>query len=179
MLPGERAMAHPTGSQGHKKLIFVLDNLFALTISKPLGSTLLSFSLFLIISYVLIGMSLLQLLSATEPGWYVYLVLAVLTPLALFLTVRIFVNYKIIELGEGKIGVRYTVRKKKRDYPLSRVVHWRESVVKTGKNSTFKELEILFDDNFKLTLGWREYSNYPKVHAYLARKLAKKKLTAE
>lgn len=146
-----------------------------MTVSKPLTSTLLSFALFVIISIVLIGMSLVALIGDAHPAWYVYLILIVLVPLSIFIMYRIFYNYKVIELGNNHITIKYPVRKKNKEYHLAQVVHWRESVVKTGKNSTFKELEIQFVDQFRLTLGLREYSNYPKVHAYLTRKVGKKK----
>jgi len=120
-------------------------------------------------------MSMIRLVADPQPEWYVYLSLAVLTPLAFFLTFRVIINYKVIELGNGQITIKYKIRKKLRQYPLSRVIYWKESIVKTGKNSTFKELEIRFDDQFRLNLGLREYSNYPKVQAYLTKKLAGKK----
>lgn len=146
-----------------------------LTVSKPLNNTLFSFGLFIVISLVLIGMSLIEFFSDQEPEWYTYLILIVLIPLSLFLIYRVFINYKVIELGNGKICITYPVRNSNKQYPLARVTRWRESIVKTGKNSTFKELEIQFDDNFKLNLGLREYSNYQQVQAYLTRKLGKKK----
>lgn len=147
-----------------------------MTISKPLGSTILSFTLFLLISYALIGMCFIQVLKDQHPAWYIYLTLSILTPLATYLTYKIFINYKILEVGNDKIVVKYTVRKKVRSYKLDNVISWRESVVKTGKNSTFKEIEIKFEDNFTFSLALKEYSNYPKVYAYLSKKLAKKKL---
>ncbi|MEQ8364595.1 MAG: hypothetical protein RH948_17095 [Cyclobacteriaceae bacterium] len=146
-----------------------------MTVSKPLNGTLFSFGLFIIISFVLVGMSLIEFTSEQHPAWYTYLILVALTPLSLFLVYRIFINYKVIELGNEKITIQYPVKNNRKHYPLGRVSHWRESIVKTGKNSTFKELEIVFDDNFKLNLGLREYSNYQKVQSYLTRKLAKKK----
>ncbi|GAB1445161.1 hypothetical protein MASR2M41_08280 [Flammeovirgaceae bacterium] len=120
-------------------------------------------------------MSLIDLLSDQQPEWYTYLILIVLTPLSLFLTYRVFINYKVIELGNEKISINYSVRNSRKHYPLTQVTRWRESIVKTGKSSTFKELEIHFDDNFKLNLGLREYSNYQQVQAYLTKKLGKKK----
>ncbi|MFZ1806319.1 MAG: hypothetical protein WAU36_03800 [Cyclobacteriaceae bacterium] len=146
-----------------------------MTVSKPLNGTLFSFGLFIVISFVLVGMSLIEFISDQEPAWYTYLVLIILTPLSLFLTYRIFINYKVIELGKEKIVVKYPVKTTKKHYPLDRVTYWRESIVKTGKNSTFKELKIVFDDQFKLNLGLREYSNYSKVQSYLTKKLSQKK----
>ena len=118
----------------------------------------------------------MQLISDNNPPWYVYLVLIVMTPLSIFLSIRTFVNYKIIEFGNNRIAVKYTVRKKVKSYLLSDVTHWKESIVKTGKNSTFKEIEILFTDHFKINIGLKEFSDYPKVQSYLERKLSKKKL---
>ncbi|HRK55210.1 MAG TPA: hypothetical protein PK185_14935 [Cyclobacteriaceae bacterium] len=123
-------------------------------------------------------MSLIEFTSDQEPAWYTYLILIALTPLSLFLTYRIFINYKVIELANEKITIKYPIRNSRKHYPLGRVIYWRESIVKTGKNSTFKELEIRFDDNFKLNLGLREYSNYQKVQSYLTKKLARKKQAA-
>ncbi|HRX00166.1 MAG TPA: hypothetical protein P5280_11785, partial [Cyclobacteriaceae bacterium] len=65
-------------------------------VSKPTSNTIVSFSLFLIISYVIIAMSMLQLVSDGSPPWYTYLVLAIMTPVAVFLTIKIFINYKRI-----------------------------------------------------------------------------------
>ena len=144
--------------------------------SRPLQSTLISFLLFLVLSYAIIGMSLVQLIADNRPSWYVYLILVVLTPISLFVTYRIFINHKVIEFGGNQISIKYTVRKKVRSYSLADVMSWRESVVKTGKNSTFKEIEIQFNDRFRITLGLREYSEYPKVKGYLEKKLSTKKL---
>lgn len=121
-------------------------------------------------------MSLIQVIGNENPAWYVYLVLLVLVPLSLFITFRTFVNYKLIEFGNDQIAIKYRVRKKIKAYSLADVIHWKESIVKTGKNSSFKEIEIQFNDRFKVALGLREYSNYPKVKAYLDKKLGKQKL---
>lgn len=144
--------------------------------SKPLPNTLVSFALFLVLSFALIGMSLIQVVGNKNASWYVYLVLGVLVPLSLFITFRSFINYKLIQFGNNQIAVKYPVRKKVKEYSLSDVLHWKESLVKTGKNSTFKEIEIQFTDRFKVTLGLREYSDYPKIKSYLEKKLGKKKL---
>lgn len=121
-------------------------------------------------------MSLIQVTGNKSAAWYVYLVLIVLVPLSLFITFRTFINYKLIEFGNNQIAIKYRVRKKVKTYPLNEVLHWKEAIVKTGKNSTFKEIEIQFADHFKVALGLREYSNYPKVKAYLEKRLRAKKL---
>ncbi len=138
---------------------------------------MVSFSVFLLISYLLIGMSLVQLISDDQPAWYTYLVIGAMTPLAVYLTFRVFINHKVVTLANNQITIRYSVKRKIKNYDLGNVVHWKESTVKTGKSSTFKEIEIQFDDRFKIVIALNEYSNYPQVYAYLAKKLPGKKLT--
>lgn len=145
-------------------------------ISRPSSNTLVSFTLFLILSFIVLGMSLIQVLSDENPPWYTFLVLIVIGPISIFVVFKIFINYKVIEVGNNQIKIVYKVRRKERIYSIRNVIRWKESVVKTGKNSTFKELEVLFDDNFKIRLGLREYTHYSDIHAYLTRKLANKKV---
>ncbi|MGE0587350.1 MAG: hypothetical protein AB7O48_02165 [Cyclobacteriaceae bacterium] len=145
-------------------------------VSKPTSNTLVSFSLFLIITYAIIGMSVLQLVSDGNPPWYTYLVLAVMVPVAIFLTIKIFINYKRISIGNNTIEVHLPIRRIKKKYELKRIESWKESLVKTGKNSTFRELEIRFDDQFKLTLGHKEFTHYQEIHNYLTKKVGGKKV---
>ncbi len=145
-------------------------------VSKPTSNTIVSFSLFLIISYVIIAMSMLQLVSDGSPPWYTYLVLAIMTPVAVFLTIKIFINYKRISVGNNIIEVQFPVRRIRRSYQLKRIDSWKESIVKTGKNSTFRELEIRFDDQFRLTLGHKEYTRYQEIFSYLTKKVGAKKV---
>lgn len=149
----------------------------ALIVSKPTSNTIGSFSLFLIIAYVVIGMSVLQLVSDINPPWYTYVVLAVMVPVAVFLTIKIFINYKRVLVGNNMIEVSLPIRRIKRRYELKRIESWKESIVKTGKNSTFRELEIRFDDQFKLTLGHKEFTHYREVFNYLTKKVAGKKVS--
>ena len=145
--------------------------------SKPTSGTLTSFSVFLIISFVLIGMSLIQVTGDVSPPWYSYLAIGVLSPIALAVVIKIFINYKVIRLGNNQITVDYPIKKAQHAYSLKDVVHWRESLVKTGKKSTFKELEILFADKRKVRLAHKEYTHYPEILAYLDRKLSAKKVS--
>lgn len=50
-------------------------------------------------------------------------------------------------------------------------------MVKTSKNSTFRELEIRFDDKFKLTLGHKEFTHYSEIFNYLTKKVGGKKVS--
>ena len=121
-------------------------------------------------------MSLIQVLSDENPPWYTFLVLMVVGPISIFVTIKIFINYKVIEVGNNQIKIKYKIRRKERVYLLKNVLHWKESVVKTGKKSTFKELEVRFDDNFRIKLGLKEYTHYSDIYSYLTRKLGAKKV---
>jgi hypothetical protein len=121
-------------------------------------------------------MSLIPILKDEQPPWYTYLALVILVPTALLLTYRVFFNYKVIAFGNDQIVISYPVKRSSKIFSNDKVVHWRELIVKTGKTSSFKELEILFENNFKITIGLKEYTNYPKVYAYLTKKLPGKKL---
>lgn len=121
-------------------------------------------------------MSVLQLVSDGNPPWYTYLVLVVMVPVAVFITIKIFINYKRILVGNNMIEVHFPVRRVKKKYELKRIESWRESVVKTGKNSTFRELEIRYDDQFKLTFGHKEFTHYREILNYLTKKVGGKKV---
>jgi hypothetical protein len=86
-------------------------------------------------------------------AWYNLLIVGILLPIGLFVLYRIFIRYKVIRAGDNRIEVTYPVLKKTRAYTIKQVTGWRESIVKTGKNSVFKELEIVFDDHFRLALA--------------------------
>ena len=61
------------------------------------------------------------------------------------------------------------------NYRLDQIEHWTENIVKTGKNSTYKELELKFVDGQKLSMGHREFTEYDKVIKYLQQKVPKLK----
>ena len=62
-LSGQRNRVKPYLCPAQKKFA-------TLTVSKPLNSTLFSFGLFIAISWVLVGMSLVGLVSDQHPAWY-------------------------------------------------------------------------------------------------------------
>jgi hypothetical protein len=149
------------------------DNFLAVIVSKPRTSTLVSFTFFLIIT---LGVLIMNLLSIQRtPAWYNYAVAGLLTPLFLFVFWRIFVQYKVVKMGDQKVEISFPVLRKKRTYPLREVVGWKENAVKTGRHSVFKEMEIQFADRSKLTVGNKEHSEYNRMVGYLSRKLPGKK----
>ena len=129
--------------------------------------------MFLLITYVIIGMSFLQIRG--DAPWYTYLLLIILLPVSVFLTIKVFINYKRIEIGNNQIAMFYPVRRFKRKYDVKNIQSWIELSVKTGKKSTFRELQIQFEDNFKLNLGEKEYTHYKEILQYLSKKAGNKK----
>lgn len=110
-----------------------------------------------------------------KPAWYSYLIIALLTPIGIFVTYKIFVRYKVIYMGNNQVAIQYPVLRKKNTYALNEINYWKENVVKTGKNSTYKELEIVFADKRKLSVGHKEHTDYARMISYLNQKAPRKK----
>jgi hypothetical protein len=146
-----------------------------LIISKPQRSTITSFILFLSITLIVLGMNAWILIRDPQPLWYNYLIILLLLPIALFVGFKIFIRYKVISFGNNLIEMRFPVLRTSSKYPLDQIEYWMENVVKTGKNSTYKELEIKFRDGQKLSMGHREFTEYDKVIKYLQQKVPKLK----
>jgi hypothetical protein len=111
-------------------------------------------------------------------AWYNLVIAGILLPLGLFVLYRIFIRYKIIQAGDNRVEVIYPVIRKTHAYSIKQITSWRESVVKTGKSSVFKELEINFDNHFRVAIGQKEHTEYDKLVQYLQRKVPGKKATA-
>jgi len=110
-----------------------------------------------------------------QPAWYTYLIIVLLLPIAMFVGYKIFIRYKIISIGNNLIEMRFPVLRTSSRYRLDQIERWWENVVKTGKNSTYKELEIKFSDGQKLSMGHKEFTEYDKVIKYLQQKVPKLK----
>jgi len=110
-----------------------------------------------------------------QPAWYNYLVIFLLLPIGLFVGYKIFIRYKIISFGNNLIEMRFPVLRTLSKYRLDQIAYWTENVVKTGKNSNYKELEIKFTNGQKLSMGHREFTEYDKVIKYLQQKTPKLK----
>lgn len=108
-------------------------------------------------------------------AWYNYLILVLLIPIGGFVAYKIFIRYKVIRAGNNEIEIVYPVLKRKENYPLRSIVAWRENVIKTGKNSLYKELEILFEDKQRISIGQKEHTEYTRLIQYLQQKLPRKK----
>ncbi len=144
--------------------------------SKPPVSTITSFTLFLIVTVVVIGMNVYTLLLLPSPAWYHYAIIGILLPIGGFVLYKIFIRYQIVRLGNNRVEVRFPVLRQERKYTLEQIQFWFENQVKTGKNSVYKELVIKFSDDKKVTLSPKESTEYEKVVQYLKQKVAKKKI---
>ena len=74
-------------------------------------------------------------------------------------------------MGDGQIVVRYPLFRIQRNYVLDDVLYWKESIVKTGKTTNYKELELEFKDGRRIQMGYREYTEYDKMVKYLGQKV--------
>jgi hypothetical protein len=143
-------------------------------VSKPITTTVVSFVLFLVITFVVMGMNIYAI--TIQGAWYNYLVLGLLVPIAGFVIYKIFLRYKVISLGNNQIEISFPVLRQSHKYKLESVQFWVENQVKTGKNSVFKELAIKFDDGRKVSISPKEATEYERTLQYLKQKLPKKRV---
>lgn len=143
--------------------------------SKPQTSTLISFSLFLAITVVVVTMNLTVVIGGQLIAWYNYAVVLLLIPIGLFVLYRIFIRYKVIRMGNNQIQIDYPVLRQTKKYGIDQILTWRENKVKTGKTSEYKELQVLFSDQSKLSVSHKEHTEYSRMLQYLIQKVQKKR----
>lgn len=145
-------------------------------ISKPRNSTLTSLGLFLLLIFGLAGATFISMKNSEVVYWYHYLFLIILLPAGIGLLIKIIISYKIISIGKGKIHVKYPARFSQKTHSINNIKQWQEVKIKTVSD-IYKQLEIIFNDNNKLTLSKQEHTLYDQVLSYLHQKAAKKKIT--
>jgi hypothetical protein len=128
---------------------------------------------------VVATMNIVVVINGQLTAWYNYAVVIVLIPIGVFVLYRIFIRYKILRLGDNKIQIEYPVLRQLKKYSLDQIVAWRENKVKTGKTSEYKELQILFTDKNKLSIGHKEHTEYHRMIQYLMQKAYKKRDVSE
>ncbi|MBN8577868.1 MAG: hypothetical protein J0L66_13055 [Cytophagales bacterium] len=143
-------------------------------VSKPRTQILVSFSIFLVLTFTVLGLNAWVIMQGTS-AWYNYAIALVLTALGAFVLYRIFIRYKIIQAGDNRLVVYFPVIRRAHSFTIKQVVAWHEQVVKTGKNSVFKELEIEFEGGYRTRIGQKEHTAYERLVQYLQRKAASKK----
>ncbi|MBX2896551.1 MAG: hypothetical protein KF763_13990 [Cyclobacteriaceae bacterium] len=131
--------------------------------------------LFLLLTFIVLGLNVMAVIQNVY-AWYNLAIVAILIPLAIFVLYRIFIRYKIIRVGNNQLELTYPVLKRTHSYNIKQIISWREHVVKTGKNSVFKELEIQCDNHLRIAIGQKEHTEYEKLVHYLQRKIPGKKV---
>jgi hypothetical protein len=145
-------------------------------IAKPKFTTLFSFAVFLLLSGFVLYLNIRVMLDEPQIVWYRVLIIALLSPICLYLIYRIFFQYKKISIGNNKFRIDYPLRGVHRIYEIKQIESWKEDVVKTGKSSQYRELVIKFNSGQTLTMGMQEYTEYKKIIGYLHEKAARKKI---
>ncbi len=125
----------------------------------------------------MLTMNIIVIVNKTA-AWYNYLISLLLLPIGVFVAYKIFIRYKVIRAGNNSVEISYPVMRKTEKHTLQSIVAWRENIVKTGKNSVYKQLEILFDNKTRLSIGQKEHTEYVRLVQYLQQKIPKKKTAA-
>lgn len=138
---------------------------------KPKGKAIVSLGLFAVICYA----SSLLLVSVAAKTTLIYVVIALLTVLGVVINLRMFVTYKVITVGKGKLFVKQPYLFRTKTYDLANLQLVNEEKVKTF-NDEYKELLLEFD-NGKLKLNKQEYTDYERFKAYIDKNKPSKKKT--
>ena len=145
-------------------------------VAKPNPQTLFSFGFFALASAAIIYWNASIYFFSPHPRWYNFGILLLLAPILGYVLYRLLFQLKRIELGNNTFVVHYLFYKKKKSYAVAEIESWKEHQVKVGKNSTYREVEIVFKSAKKISLGKKEYTEYDKVLGYLKKKVGKKEI---
>ncbi len=147
--------------------------------AKPKTSTLFSFSIFAVASAILIYFNASIYFFSKSGQWYNFGILLLLAPVLGYVLYRLLFRLMIIDAGNNQISITYLLTRKSKSYPLNDIIQWHEHVVKVGKTSTYRELELKLAKNKKITIGHKEYTEYEKIIAYLKKKALRKEMKSE
>ena len=145
-------------------------------VAKPNPQMLFSFGFFALASAAIIYWNASIYFFSSNPRWYNFGILLLLAPILGYVLYRLLFQLKRIELGNNTFVVHYLFYNKKKSYTVAEIESWKEHKVKVGKNSTYRELEIIFKSTKKISLGKKEYTEYDKVLGYLKRKVGRKEI---
>lgn len=141
-------------------------------VSRPKVHTLFSLGAFLVIVYSILGYTLYHFLQAESRAIYQYLILIILTPIALAINFKMFWGYKIVRLGGNLMEVVYPTRFRKTRLKLKEIDSWKETVIKT-KRGPFREIAVTYNQNKKVKVTNQENTHYDQVVSYLQKKCAR------
>lgn len=140
-------------------------------VAKPKNSTIFSILTFSIPVLAVGVYGLIEITGSSQ--WYHYALAIVCIPIALGLIARQILGYKTLSFGKQKLTIRYKFRSKSITHNLKDLKAWRENLVKTP-SGTFKEINLLFENNQRIDFSMQEYSNYDKVETYLRKNCGRK-----
>jgi len=100
---------------------------------------------------------------------------SLLTLVILMLLVKMMASYKFILAGKDQIIVKMPLKGATKNYELAQVKVWNEEKVMANKKE-FKQLTIVFEDLFSISISNHEHVNYDQLIAYLKKKLIQKLL---
>lgn len=135
---------------------------------KPKGKAVVSLGLFAVICYA----ASLFLFSLGAKTTLVYVFIVVLTLLGIVINIRMFLTYKVITVGKGKLFVKQPYIFRTKTYEMARLQAVNEEKVKTF-NDEYKELHLQFEDG-KLKINKQEYTDYERLKAYVDKNKPKK-----
>ena len=136
---------------------------------KPKGKAIVSLGLFAVICYA----ASLLLFSIREKSTLIYVFIVLLSVLGLGINIRMFLTYKIVTVGKGKLFVKQPYIFRTKTYDLADLQSVNEETVKTF-NDEYKELYLQFDTG-KLKLNKQEYTDYGRFKSYIDKNKPKKK----
>lgn len=128
---------------------------------KPKGKAIVSLGLFAVICYA----ASLFLFSLGAKTTLVYVFIVVLTLIGVVVNIRMFLTYKVITVGKGKLFVKQPYIFRTKTYEMTRLQLVNEEKVKTF-NDEYKELHLQFEDG-KLKINKQEYTDYERLKAYV------------
>lgn len=146
-------------------------------VAKPKISTLFSLGIFILFCMIASGYAIGHILSGKTILWYHYTLAIIFFPIGMGLLLRMLLGYRVIRVGKEKFEVHFPSRFKKRIYKLKDISAWKETAVKTV-SGTFKEVEVRFADNKKITVSIQEHTDYKPLLKYLQKKCGKLKSNA-
>ena len=146
-------------------------------VAKPKISTLFSLGTFVLLCLAISSYAIGHMLSGKSILWYHYTLAIIFFPIGLGLLLRMLLGYRVISVGKEKFEVRFPSRFSNRTYKLKDISQWKETAVKTV-SGTFKEVEIRFNDDKKITVSIQEHTDYKPLLKYLQKKCAKLKVNA-
>lgn len=145
----------------------------------PKVQTLFSLIAFCIgIGSIAVWLGMKSYMDVQSPWWYFYAA-AFLGALLTGLVSRIVFGYKKLHVFKNSVFEKKLFGSREHDF--KNIVSWELITVNTSRKSEFRQLEVRFQDEKRIsrvTVSESEYTNFPRFLKLLQRRFAKKKVTA-